>query len=213
MLLTRAIVQGVPSALKMAKTLAENPMIISLTPPQFGISLEVETYSKRGTAEVSQRPVIVPGTGVKQFLNDNVAPQPLEWSMAGYIPGDTLIEKTNIFTPVVMANTEFLWLAFSKGARLVFKDMDQRVYTNCVIASLETGNKNDCKNKMPFTMTLREILTIEAAEAELTETEKNSLPDGEDKDMGAAATKDVGASEKSKLQTDITDPLIKAFKK
>ena len=192
MLLSKAITQGMPSALKMAKTLIDNPMIISLTPPQFGVSLEVESYAKRGTAEVSQRPVIVPGTGSKQYINDNIAPQPLEWSLSGYIPGNGLIEKTCLFTPVVQANTEFLWLAFTKGARIVYKDMNQRVYTNCVIASLETGNKNDCKNKMPFSMTIREIVMIEANESKLTETEKNSTADGEDKDMGTSATKSVG---------------------
>ena len=62
MLLTRAIVRGVPSALNMAKSLLENPAIVSQTPP-WAISLEVESYSKRSSAEVSQRPVIIPGTG------------------------------------------------------------------------------------------------------------------------------------------------------
>lgn len=188
---SKAILRGNPSALNMAKSLISNPMIISLTPPQFGISLEVETYQKHGTADVSQRPVIVPGTGVKQYLNDNVAPQPIEWSLSGYIPGSVLIEKTCLFTPVVSANLYFLWNAFNTGARIVYKDQDQRVYSNCVIADLQTGNKNDCKNKMPFSMTIKEIKTIKASEAELTEIEKNSTPDGEDAGMGTTGTQVV----------------------
>ena len=196
---TKAILKGNPSALQMAKSLLDNPMIISLTAPQFGISLEVETYQKHGQAEVSQKPIIVPGTGVKQYLNDNVAPQPLEWNLSGYIPGNVIVEKTCLFTPVVMANLSFLWIAFSKGARIVYKDQDQKVYINCVIADLQTGNKKDCKNKMPFTMIIREIKTIKAIEAELTEVEKNSIPGGEDADMGTTATQRLHDPELYKL--------------
>lgn len=193
MLLTRAVVRGVPSALNMVKSLIDNPMVVSTTPP-WAISLEVETYSKRGSAEVSQRPVIVPGTGVKQYLNDNVAPSPLEWHLTGYIPGDDLIEQTCLFTPIVKGNSELLWQAFKLGSRIMFKDTDQIPYLNCVIADLETNYTKDCKNKMPFSMTLREIKTIEASIANLTEAEKNALPTGEDASLGAVSTTEVGPS-------------------
>lgn len=190
MLLTRAIVRGIPSALNMAKSLLENPAIVSQTPP-WAISLEVETYSKHSSAEVSQRPVIVPGTGVKQYLNDNVAPAPNEWHLSGYIPGDDLIEQTCLFIPVVMANLEFLWTAYELGSRIIYKDTDQRIYTDCVIADLETNYTKDCKNKMPFSMTIREIKTIEATVAELTEAQKNALPTKEDINIGTTGTKEV----------------------
>lgn len=191
MLLTRAIAQGVSSALNMAKSLLDNPAIISLTPPQFAFSLEVESYDKGGSAEVSQRPVIVPGTGVKQFLNDNVAPSPKEWQLSGYIPGNTNVEQTCLFTPIVMANLQFLWIAFETGARIAYKDQDQRVYTNCVISSLHTGNRNDVKNKMPFSMTIQEIKTIESTMTELTEVERNALPSKEVTSMGTTGTTTV----------------------
>lgn len=193
MLLTRAVVRGIPSALQMVKSLIDNPMIVSTNPP-WAISLEVESYSKRSSAEVSQRPVIVPGTGVKQYLNDNVAPSPLEWHLSGYIPGDDLIEQTCAFTPIVHGNTELLWVAYRLGSRIMFKDTDQVPYMNCVIADLETNYTKDCKNKMPFSMTLREINTIEASVANLTEAEKNALPSGEDESMGATSTSGVGNS-------------------
>lgn len=187
MLLTRAVVRGIPSALNMVKSLIENPAIVSQTPP-WSISLETETYTKSGSAEVSQRPVIVPGTGVKQFLNDNVAPSPKEWHLSGYIPGDDLVEQTCIFTPIVRANVDFLWLAFDLGSRIIFKDQDQRIYKNCVIASLEISPNKECKNKMPFSMTLKEIKTIESTITELTEIEKNALPAKEDINMGTTGT-------------------------
>ena len=187
MLLTRAVVRGVPSAINMAKSLIENPAIVSSTPP-FSISLEVEDYGKHASAEVSQKPVIVPGTGVKQFLNDNVAPSPKEWTLSGYIPGDDLVEQTCLFTPIVRANVEFLWQAFDLGSRIIFKDQDQKIYKNCVIADLETRPNKECKNKMPFSMTIKEIKTIESTMTELTETEKNALPTKEDLGLGTTGT-------------------------
>ena len=202
MLLERAVVRGIPSALNMVKSLLENPMIVSQTPP-WAISLEVESYSKRGSAEVSQRPVIVPGTGVKQYLNDNVAPSPTEWHLSGYIPGDDLIEQTCVFTPIVRANVDFLWLAFNLGSRIIFKDSDQRIYTNCVISELETNYTKDCKNKMPFSMTIREIKTIEASIAELTEAEKNALPAKEDVSMGTSGTTEIGNSTIKKIAQSV----------
>lgn len=190
MLLTRAIVRGVPSALVMAKSLIENPAIVSQTPP-WAISLEVENYSKRGSAEVSQRPVIVPGTGVKQYLNDNVAPSPKEWHLSGYIPGDNMVEQTCLFTPIVRANVDFLWLAFDLGSRIIFKDQDQRPYLNCVISELEISPSKDCKNKMPFSMTIREIKTIESTITELSEEQRNALPAKEDIGLGTTGTTSV----------------------
>lgn len=199
MKLTAAINQNDRASLEMVKSLLDNPAIISLEVPQFGVSLEVETYQKIGSADVSQRPVIVPGIGVKQYLNDNVAPQPIQWQLSGYIPGNQLLELTNNYTPIVMANTEMLWIAFEKGARIVYKDMDQRVYNNCVISALTTGNKADVKNKMPFTMTIQEIKTIEASIAELTEAQQKALPEGEDSDMGTTGTTVKNVSDAAEL--------------
>lgn len=190
---------GQSKALTLVKSLLDNPSITSLEAPQFSVSLEVESYQKVGNADVSQRPVIVPGIGVKQYLNDNVAPQPKQWQLQGYIPGNEILELSNYFTPFVMANTEMLWIAFEKGARIVYKDMDQRVYTNCVISSLNTGNKADVRNKMPFTMTIQEIKTIEAAVAELTEAQQKALPEGEDTDQGTTGTTTKQVSDAAEL--------------
>ncbi len=169
--------------LNMVKDLVTNPTLICTKPP-FVISLEVEQYSKNGSAEVSQHPVIVPGTGVKQYLNDNVAPQPYTWDLSGYIPGNNIVEKTNLFTPLVEFNTDLLWMAYERGAILTYIDMNQKRYNNVVIESMSTQYQSECKNKRPFSMTLREIKVIKASIAELTEEEKNALPKGEDVDAG-----------------------------
>lgn len=180
-------------AKRLVKSMITNPAIISTNPP-FAISLEVESYDKSGTAEVSQIPIIVAGATSKQVLNDNVAPQPKEWTLSGYIGGDDTIEQTNLFTPIVWINTQMLWLAFTNGSRVVFKDIDQTLHTNCVISSFSTSYRADCRNKTPFSMVLRELVKIEAETAELTETEKMSSAD--------SATSDAGTTGGSKW----TDP-------
>ena len=176
--------------LNMVKDLITNPTLICLNPP-FVISLEVEQYDKNGQAEVSQHPVIVPGTGVKQYLNDNVAPQPYTWNLGGYIPGNQTVEKTNLYTPIVEFNTDMLWLAYERGAIMTFKDVNQKRYDNVVIENLSTSYRNDCMNKRPFSMTLKEIKVIKASIAELTEEEKNALPKGNDADAGTTQTKNA----------------------
>ena len=157
--LAAAVVQGEPTALNLAKTMLMNPTIVS-TDPKWAISLEPETYDKSGTAEVSQHPVIVPGSGVKQFLNDNVAPSPLSWTISGYIPGNPVLEPVCIFTPVVRANTDFLKTSYVK----------------------------DCANKMPVTITIQEIVSIDASVSEYDETAQTSAPDDKTQDAGTTGT-------------------------
>lgn len=185
--LKRAILNGNADALEMVKTLLDNPMLVCLNPP-FAISLEVDTIEKQGQAEVSQYPVIVQGKQQKQYLADNIAPMPLSWQMNGFIPGNSGIETRNIFTPIVQLNTDFLWLAFKRGSRIIYKDLDQHLYMNCVISAFMTKYESDCKNKRPFSMTLNEIVEIDAATSTLNETQKASQPTDATKKIGTTAT-------------------------
>ncbi len=184
---------GVPEAVQLTKSLLTNPTIVSTDPP-FAFSLEVETYDKQGQAEVSQRPVIVPGSGVKEFLNDNVSPQPITWNLSGYIMGDPMTEKVCFFTPAVYFNVDMLWKAFQMGSRLIYKDMNQQLFQNCVIESLSTPFEKDCQNKRPFSMTLKEIKVIETSFADLTEVEKNAIPSGEDIEKSTKMTQNADKS-------------------
>ena len=196
--------QGNFRVLDMVKSLIDNPMLISLS-PGWGISLEVEQYSQNGNAEVSQLPVIAAGSDTKQFLYDNVAPHGWTWQLSGHIPGQPLIEMTNLFTPIVQMNTDFLRKAYKNGSRCVFKDVDQQIYTNVVIQDLTIDMRADEKNKRPFTMTLVEIVEIKAELADLTETEKNSIPNGDTiSDMGANATSTPGASTLKQMLSKLT---------
>lgn len=196
MQLGAAIVAGDNTALKMAKSLLDNPMIVSTGVIPWAISLEVESYSKQSNAEVAKYPVVVPGTGIKQYLSDNVSPEPLSWNLSGYIPGNIALEKTCLFTPILDLNCMLLWQAYREGARIMFKDMDNFPYLNCVISHLETYYQKDVKNKMAFKMTLQEIKVIDMSEAEMTETEKNADADvaGGASDMGSTAASKVDKS-------------------
>lgn len=185
--LSAAVVQGEPNALNLVKTMLMNPTLIS-TDPKWAISLEPESYDKSGTAEVSQHPVVVPGSGVKQFLNDNVAPSPLTWTISGYIPGNPVLEPVCVFTPIVRMNTDFLWAAFKRGSRIIFKDMNQQLFPNCVIANLKTSYVKDVANKMPVTITIQEIVNINASVSEYNETQQKATPDDKTQDAGTTGT-------------------------
>lgn len=193
--LSYALKLGSRRAAELVKSTVQNPMLISLS-PAWAISLEAETITQSGAAEVSERAVIVPGSGVKSVLNDNVAPGAWTWQISGWIPGDPLAEPTNLFTPVVMMNVCFLRKAFRNGSRIIFKDIDQMIYKNCVIESLSIDTKPDCRNKKPFSMTLREIVEIKAAVSNKTDIEalseaKNTI---EDKGITTTGTVNVGDS-------------------
>jgi hypothetical protein len=121
--------------------------------------------------------------------------------LSGYIPGNIALEKTCLFTPILDLNCMLLWQAYREGARIMYKDMDNFPYLNCVISHLETYYQKDVKNKKGFKMTLQEIKVIDMSEAELTETEKNANADvaGGASDMGSTAASKVGKSELMKL--------------
>lgn len=200
--LSYALKLGSQRAVEMVKSAIQNPMLIS-TSPKWAISLEVETITQTGEAEVSERAVIVPGSGVKSYLNDNVAPGAWTWQMSGWIPGDPLLEPTNLFTPVVMMNVFFLRKAFRNGSRIIFKDTDQMVYKNCVIQSLSIDTKGDCRNKRPFTMTLKEIVELKATISDKTDLEALSEAKSaiEDKGITTASAVKIGDSPLKQILT------------
>lgn len=202
--LSYALKLGSKRAVEMVKSVIQNPMLISKS-PAWAISLEVEAITQTGQAEVSERAVIVPGSGVKSYLNDNVAPGAWTWQMSGWIPGDPLAEPTNLFTPIVMMNVFFLRKAYKNGSRIIFKDVDQMIYKNCVIQSLSIDTKSECKNKKPFSMTLKEIVELKATISDKTDLEtlseaKNTI---EDKGITTASTVDFSQSILSKAKDGI----------
>lgn len=202
--LSKALKLGSKRAVEIVKSVLQNPMLISKS-PSWGISLEVETITQTGQADVSERAVIVPGSGVKSFLNDNVAPGAWTWQMSGWIPGDPLAEPTNLYTPVVMMYVCFLRAAYKNGSRIIFKDVDQMIYKNCVIQSLSIDTKSECKNKKPFSMTIKEIVELKATISDKTDLEALSEAKSkiEDKGITTASTVDFSQSFLSKAKDGI----------
>ena len=177
---SQAILNGKPSALKMAKTLLTTPTLIytgqydGFLQLPFSVPLEVETHQLEGTAEVSESLVIAKNK--KTFVSDNVAPGSWTWSLSGYIPGLSGVEITNFFTPFVTLHTELLKTAFKRGYVMIFKDIDAQIYRRVVIKSLKISEKSECKNKKPFMMTLKEINVMDDILSTITETASKAIP-------------------------------------
>jgi len=171
--LEKALVHGSPSALKLVKTLLNTPTLI-YTGGQGGlpfvIPLETENHRQSASAQVSESLVIA--SDKKRYLTDNLAPSSWSWTLSGYIPGIAALEPTNYFTPFVTMFTEMLKLWFKNGYVLNFKDIDARVYKNCVIQSLDIDTQKDCRNKTPFSMVLKEINVLNPEEADLSLAQK-----------------------------------------
>ena len=176
MTLYKALVSGVAAAANMVRSVWTKPAIFFTSRPGLVIYLDNVTHTQSAQAQVSEFPVIVSGKNVKQFQYDNVAPSPWTWQITGYIPGDSNIEQTSSYTPIVTANTEYLKWAFERGERLIFKDVDNRTYKNCVIESLTIETKAEVKNKRPFSMTLKQIVEISGNTSTLSVVQENATP-------------------------------------
>lgn len=174
----KALLMGRAAAQNMARSLWTQPAIFFSSRPGLVIYFDNVTHSQSAQAQVSEFPVIVSGKNVKQFQYDNVAPSPWTWQITGYIPGDSNIEQTSDYTPIVTANVEYLKKAFESGERLIFKDVDNRTYKNCVIEALTIETKAEVKNKRPFSMTLKQIVEISGNTSVLSIVEENSTPEG-----------------------------------
>ena len=158
MTIKQGIIEGSASALSLAKTLLESPTLIGVTAPYiFSIPLEVNQYRQYSDADVAESVIIATETDTKKYIADNVAPRAWTWDLAGYIPGTSEIEQTNLYTPIVASNRAFIRKTFEKGLRLTFKDMYNKVWENVVIQNLEFSTEAECKNKQPFKMTLKKI--------------------------------------------------------
>lgn len=156
------ITKGNIKALALAKTFVTTPTLINTEVSQgaiYAIPLDVETNQKRASAEVSESLVIANNT--KEYLSDNVAPGSKSWQLSGYIKGIPRLEPSNYYQPFVKLHTDILWNWFTKGAVLIFKDGDSQLYLHVVIKDLQTAQQKDCANGVPFTMTLKEINTME----------------------------------------------------
>lgn len=155
------LVAGSAIALKFAKSTWMNPKLTNADAskgPLYSIPLEIEAHQQTGGAEVSESLVIL--KDAKRQIADNVAPGSWSWELSGYIPGSP-VELTNYFTPIVSKHTEIMRAWFKNGTILEYRDIDMAVYKRVVIKSLSITVQADCRNKQPFSMTLKEINVME----------------------------------------------------
>ena len=181
--LTKLIAQGNNQAISLAKTLLTNPVLINPAAKMphsyeaqssmpFVIPLEAETHKQHLDVEVSESLVIAKDSKVN--VTDNVAPGSWSWAISGYIPGIPELEVTNLFTPFVTMMTNYLRKAAQNGYLLVYKDIDSSIYYDVVIKSLDIMTQKDCKNRTPFTMTLKAINTLDDMAVQLGNAEQNA---------------------------------------
>lgn len=171
---------GGAAALDLVKSMLSTPTLINpgfgyypnQTKFPFAIPLETESHQQSGQSEVSQSLVITKSN--KKNISDNIAPSSWTWQLSGYIPGSSM-EVTNLFTPIVKLNTDLLKMAWEKGYLLIFKDVDAHIYNDVVIQSLTISTQADCKNKTPFSMTLKQINKLDLL-ADLTDAALNAIP-------------------------------------
>lgn len=202
--LSQLVVNGNPTALSLVKTLLNSPMLINLGITKegltqgapFAIPLETQTHQQTGTAEVSES-LVITASG-KKNIADNVAPGSWSWSFAGFIPGNAALEPTNLYTPYVMLNSWLIRNAFQKGYVLIFKDIDAQLYRRVVIKSLTIKMEADCRNKTPFSMTLKEINVMDDLLSQMTESARAAIP-ASGSAIGFAAAQGISLAVKSSV--------------
>lgn len=178
---SQLILRGSPSALNYAKSLLSAPTLINTgfigrnkQGLPFAIALGAEEVSQQGNAQVSESVVIT--SNKKVNIADNISPSSWEWNLQGYISGEDILEPTNFFTPFVRLYTNLLKTAFKNGYILIYKDIDAAIYTQVVIKQLTIRTQPECRNKTPFSMTLKEINTLSVNENNQTLETSSAIP-------------------------------------
>lgn len=184
--LTFQLIRGNLVAQRFIKSLTTNPSII-LNKAPFYIPLEVETCTQGSEAEVSEN-LVVTADG-KKYLTDNIAPGPWTWTISGYIPGFTVGEITNLYTPGLKYHTAMIKKIYREGRLFTFRDPDCETFDNVIIQSLNIDTAGDTKNKKPFQAVLKQVEILNASDAQVTDLEAISAPaagtaDGETVDAG-----------------------------
>ena len=175
--ISQKLINGNRQVATMVRSLLSTPTLINIDTTQgtvYAIPLECESYQQSGAAQVSESLVICKTNKVN--VSDNVAPGAWSWELQGYIPGSKLLEPTNYYTPIVKLNTDIVKQWFKKGAILIFKDGDCQIHQRVVIQNLTISQQKDCRNKTPFTMTIKEINLMDEQLVENTTAYVKSTP-------------------------------------
>jgi hypothetical protein len=136
-------------------------------PKVSSVPIQTSRYRVRMTSEVSKH-VLVDTTGLKKFVNDNVAPGPHEWYIEGYIGGEisgAAIEHIgrSELMPSIMLARAILESAYQSRAVVPFIDAEQKAWTTVVIQDFECEKTPDVQNRLMVRITLRELNILSAS--------------------------------------------------
>lgn len=153
--LSKPVIGGEPTGSKDSK-LVQNIAGKRLTG---GITIEPEIYREIDRADVSSQ-MILSTAGNKRYVSDNVCPQPRTWHITGYISGE-IYEVSALFIPSLKKKKDKLRKLYLNREITWFKTRECEL-VNVVIESIEFEPRADVANKLPLTITLKEveILTV-----------------------------------------------------
>lgn len=204
--MSKAILSGSATALSLVKTILTTPLLYEKGDLIHAVPLEADFYSQNAEAQVSESLVITANEtetdGLKKYMADNVAPNGWRWQIRGYIAGLSILEPVNLYPWIVIRNRATLRKFFENGKRLVFKDIEGKKH-DVVIESLELEWRDDCRNKQPVSISLKEI-NVMSASLGLSEVAESASPpaggaSGKVADAGVSASKKVSQSSLRKL--------------
>ena len=120
--------------------------------------IECTAYKETLVSDVSKKMIVDVNQG-KQYLTDNVAPSPREWTLTGYIspiPG-TQTFNSPVSYLAMLAQKTILSQAFYSRQLLVFVTKMQEESLTVGITNLEFDTDPSITNRVPVSMTIREI--------------------------------------------------------
>lgn len=181
MAIAQLIISGSSAALQIVQQYLSNPVVA-------GVAIECDQYREVGDDDVSMQMIMNIDNG-KEWVSDNIAPKPRAWEIKGYIfsqlniPGsdDIVIPapfEVSALSPLLQPT---LRLAVNKlrAARLSrkpvkFKTKNNEEIVQVGIVSLTFESDPSVINKVPVSMTLREIPILNS----LTSLVQTGVPSG-----------------------------------
>lgn len=134
-----------------------------------GIRLENAKYTVNAQSAVSQQVLIsinADGTTNKQYITDNVAPGPRTWTIGGWISSTDIQIATFTSTAIrgidstIRQQVKALWDFFYTRQLARFRDKDGYLWPYVAIESMELDADPLTTNKVPISITLREVNTL-----------------------------------------------------
>jgi hypothetical protein len=149
------------------------------------VRLESASYSLEAQAAVSMQTLISinpDGTTNKQYITDNVAPGPRTWTIGGWISSSELSVALFTATAVrgidstIKQQVQAIWDAFYSRKTLKYRDKDGMLWPMVVIESLRLDADPLTENKVPISITIKEVNLLALDESGISTTAISNDP-------------------------------------